>query len=357
MVKQAHQSIIELNGQRYNALTGKLIENASKPVDAPDSTQILSIDGVARLPLVRRGKTASKEIHKATQAGKTLMRRAVKKPSSITDRKTVAMDVMPHASNQTTTAVFHSVNSARGHRAEATRQNSLVSRFGGELRDAPDNVQHTPANQAVTETQVVAPASAASVFSVPSQTLANKMLTKGLRSANSHKETTAKKAKLHHRVGRKLGLSAKAASIASGSLAVLIIGGFFVYQNIPNIAVHYASAKAGVHASLPEYQPSGFAVSSRVEYSPGTIAIDYKANADDRTYTVTQKATNMNSETLKEHLTTTSTSTPLSFPESGRTIYLDGNSGANWVDKGVWYSISGDSSLNTDQLIKIATSL
>lgn len=315
---------------------------------------------VQRQPLAPRGKTASKQIHKTAQPSKTLMRHAVKKPSTITDHKTIAMDVVSHAPSQAATEVFHAVSPGREHRAEIIRQNSLVSRFGGELRQAQSDVKPAAARQLAGQTQPTAApeaVQAAAPAPLASRSATNKMLDKGLRNANSHEETMAKKAKLHHRVGKKLGLSARAASVAAGSLVVLVVGGFFAYQNIPNLSVRYASTKAGVRASLPAYQPSGFTVNSHVAYAPGEISVAYKANADNRAYVITQKNTNWNSDALKEHLMGETGNIPQSYPDSGRTIYLHDNHEADWVNNGVWYSISGDSSLNTDQLIKIATSL
>jgi len=47
----------------------------------------------------------------------------------------------------------------------------------------------------------------------------------------------------------------------------------------------------------------------------------------------------------------------MSYPDGGRTIFLHGSSDADWVEGGVWYSISGNANLNTEQLIKIAGSI
>ncbi len=185
----------------------------------------------------------------------------------------------------------------------------------------------------------------------------NNILDNGLRNATSHEEKLAKKAKLHHRVGHKLGLSAKATSIIAGSFVFLMVGGFFAYQNLPKISIRYASAKSGVHASLPTYEPSGFSLNNHVAYRPGEITVAYKANADNRAYNVVQKSTNWNSDALKEHIMSESGAAPQSYPDGGRTIYLHDNHEADWVQDGVWYSITGDSSLNTDQLIKIASSI
>lgn len=183
------------------------------------------------------------------------------------------------------------------------------------------------------------------------------MLDKGMRASTSHTSRTAKKQKLRHKVGSVLGLSKRATSIAAVTLSVFSFGTFFTYQNIPNINVRYAAAKSGVNASIPSYQPAGFSVNNHVQFSPGELTIAYKANADDRAYTVSQKNTSWNSDALKDHLVTKIGTTPMTYPDSGRTIYLHDDSSADWVQSGVWYSITGESSLNTDQLIKIATSI
>ncbi len=353
MGKQIHQSVIELNGQRFNARTGTMINGVSMP-----ATPIVrpTMTDVADRPRNPRATTASKQIHKATQPGKTLMRHAVKRPSTITDHRTIAMDVVPQKPGQVTLEKFHSVNPERGHRAESVRQNTRVSRFGGELRGAVT----LPSKQPMITTQLSMPVqhltTPLSQHRTGSATAA-KILEKGLRSATSHEAVMPKKAKLHHRFGKKLGLSARSATLVTSSMAVLVIGGIFAYQNIPNIAVHYASTKAGISASLPTYQPSGFTVNNHVTYSPGEISVAYKANADNRAYVVTQKTTNWNSDALKEHLMGISGSIPQIYPDSGRTIYLHDSHEADWVNNGVWYSITGNSDLNTDQLIKIATSL
>ncbi|MDB5182714.1 MAG: hypothetical protein JWO47_498 [Candidatus Saccharibacteria bacterium] len=352
--KQEHQSIIEFNGQRFNARTGRLIDGISAPISPTKPT----ISDMAPANHASRALTPSKQVHKTLQPSKTLMRRAVQKPSTITDRKTVAMDVVSHTPGQTAVEKFHSVSAERDLRAGKIRQNSLVNRFGGELHAsksviAPEKLNMLPEEQTVRE--VLASPLLSAKYDNRSAT--SKMLDKSLRSATSHEEKPIKKAKLHHRLGSKVGLSAKAASIAAGSLAVLLVGGFVAYQNIPNLSIRYASAKAGVHASLPTYQPAGFAINSHVGYSPGVISVAYKANADNRAYTITQKTTNWNSDALKEHLMGTTGIIPQSYPDNGQTIYLHDNNQADWVNNGVWYSITGNSNLNTDQLIKIATSL
>ena len=343
-------STIELNGKRYNARTGVVVDgflSSNKPVSSPAKPM--------RAPVVSRTQTTSKKMHKSTQPSRTLMRYAVKKPSTITTRKTIAMDVVQQAQNQAVATHFHTADPTRIKRANAIPQLSTISRFG--IVSSKASAAQPPA--AAQAAKTVSPPAAPKIMSEAAHhTGAQEVINKGLRAANSHEvHHQPKKAKLHHRIGRKLGLSSRATSVAAGGLSVMLLGAFFAYQNVPSISVRYASAKAGVHATLPGYRPSGFALTDRVKYEPGEVALAYKANADSRSYVVTQKTTSWNSEALQDHLTATSKMSPQTFPENGRTIYLHDGDQADWIEGGVWYSISGKSDLNTDQLIKIATSI
>jgi len=353
--QDTHQSIIELNGHRYDARTGKLLDSL-KPKPAKSGPTSMDV----RRPHITHVVKPTKSIHKSVQPSRTLMRRAVQKPSvAVKSDKAVSMDVV-HAARTGSVESFHQVSHKRLKRAESTPKNSLISRF------ADFSVPHShsyklsetiaPATVPVHQpTPVVSPPAVKAASYAHSKI--NKVLEKGLRSADSHSKKPIKKNRLHHRIGRKVGLNARAASIAASSVAVLAFGSFFAYQNIPNISVRYAAAKAGVHGGLPGYQPSGFAVSSHVKYSPGIITISYKANADGRGYNLTQKNTDWDSQALKDHIASSNGMTPQIYPDNGRTIYLHGESSADWVAGGVWYSISGNASLNTDQLIKIASSI
>ncbi len=340
-------STIELNGKRYDARTGTLIDGFR--------TVTRTVKAIPqKMPTVNRKPTPSKRVHKTIQPSQTLMRKAVKKPSVITTRKTVAMDVVPQAGEASALKNnFRMADEARFRRAKSIHKLPLVSRFG-----TIEPQDYTPAPAASIQSAApAAPNFPSPVMSPKKVSKTEKMLTDSLRTATSHKTPTVKKARLHHRLGKKLGLSKKAASVVACSIAVLAAGSVFLYQNMPGLSVRYASAKAGVAASLPEYQPAGFSVSKAVEYSPGQLTIAYHANADDRKYTITQKNTSWNSQALKDHIAAATGSEPQSYPDNGQTIYLHNDSSADWVDGGVWYSITGDSKLNTDQLIRIATSL
>ena len=290
------------------------------------------------------------------------MRRAVKKPSTIATRKTVAMDVVSHIPGQALSHAFHKPAVEREERARSVPKLSVITRFGDMTTKSKKLTDlHTYADTATTPAAApvnnfvhqIPPFSPVN----PVSTKTSRMLDKGLREADSHNTRVVKKLKLRHKIGRRFGLSARITSVSAGILAVLALGGFFAYQNVPNLSVRYAAAKAGVNGHLPTYQPSGFAINSHIKYSPGSITIAYKANADNRNYTLTQANTSWSSDALKDHLVTATGTQPQTYPQNGQTIYLHDGAQADWVNNGIWYSVSGNSSLNTDQLIKIASSI
>lgn len=86
--------------------------------------------------------------------------------------------------------------------------------------------------------------------------------------------------------------------------------------------------------------------------------LNYSSNSDEREFTITQRDSNWNSETLKSnYVLGASTEAPQTYEDKGRTIYLFGEGAATWVSNGIWYEIKGDSKLTPDQLVRIATSL
>jgi hypothetical protein len=178
-----------------------------------------------------------------------------------------------------------------------------------------------------------------------------------IENSSAHELPRHRKPRLHHRVTRKLHVKPRAAGLASLATAFLLIGGFFAYQNVPNLAVKMAATRAGVKAQLPAYRPAGFAMSGPVQYRPGHIAISFKSKTDDRNFVVSQSNSEWNSETLLENFVTSSRRPYQTYQDKGKTIYIYDGSNATWVDSGVWYKIEGNSSLNSDQLIRIANSL
>lgn len=150
----------------------------------------------------------------------------------------------------------------------------------------------------------------------------------------------------------------KYVNIFTISAAVLIIVGFIIYLNIPNISVRVASIQAGIDATFPEYHPDGYSLSGPVSYSNGEVTISFHANSGNAKFVIKQSKSPLDSSALKIQVDNSSNNQTSQSQEGGLTIYsYNDNNNADWVNGGILYSISGDAKLSSDQIRRIATSL
>lgn len=358
------QNVIEINGKRYDARSGRLLHRVGALSDT-----IKSIDGFTKSPhsipvkitrpMSPHHTTPAQHVHKKTEKSKTLMRSAVKKPAPL-HKATQANEHKLHTAIALSKPLLptHSINPGRILRAGHIKRSHLVSKFGRSIPGAlhiktvplpvqalPQDVPTLPMGNLTHRTENIA---------VPGN---HSRFTSALANAHSHEQPKAKhRNKLHHRVARKLRVSTKALNITAGLTAVLLLAGFIAYQNVPNLAMRVATARSGVHGKFPDYQPSGFGLNGPIEYRKGQITISFKSNTDDRSFKVVQESSDWTSETLLSSLTDKG-KRPLTLLKQGKTIYMyDGNNAA-WVSGGIKYRIEGKAELSSDQLLRLATSL
>lgn len=338
---------IEINGKRYDARTGKLLtSDIPAPVIEPKRTAHTSRTAIQVVAPV-----VSKQVHAQAQRSQTLMRHAVKKPTATkaplphTVKSPATLQATPIQSTRHM-PLYKNTDPERAKRADQIKRSQLVTKFSdisshAASQTVPTRIEQLPVVQAPQQhrnTKPLSPASSA--------------IEDGLRRAQSHKES------LHHAVKtKKSRKKTRLISLATSGLTLLLLTGFIAYQNVPNISMRYASTRAGIEAKAPTYQPSGFSLNNKIIYTPGQITMSFSSNSDDRTFTITQRESGWNSETLRTNYVSSTGSTVQTFEDKGRTIYLYGDSSATWVNGGVWYDIKGDSRLNSDQLIRIATSM
>lgn len=348
------QHTIELNGHLYDALTGTKLTGGTQAGEvSKPATRIKVVDGVQRPKSpIRRGHptTNIKTAKKVVQKSKTLMRTAVRKPAS-------------HPA--TSQAVFtpHHIPAPRLNRAQAVSQSARISRFGGHVSRLKPQVvalpvQAAPAVQAVTPLNLQHHASPVARVSAGTDRVS---LEQAVHNATSHQQHKLKKVTKHHHVthkaAHKLRVSPRAVHVAAGFAAAVLIGGYFIYQNIPNLAMKVAATRAGITASLPGYRPAGFALKGGIEYSTGQIKVSYKSNSDDRFFNLVQKASDWTDQALRDNFVAGTKRAYQIFESNGKTIYIFDDSSATWVEKGVWYQIQGNSALSSDQLVRLATSI
>lgn len=369
------KNIIELNGKRYDALTGKMLAAAPQPKPAAHHTPNRNsaaghvLDGVSRHPTTTPSSLSPHRLpahqvtHHIPERSKTLMRTAVKKPGLSASKpwqpagNTSATQSTGKSPEETPGSHYNllgsAINPLRAQRAKAVQKSGHISKYGSVATDSLP---------AATKTELLhvrpAPSAHPRPGHVPAASAAAPDPFKhALQHAHSHQQPAHKRPKLHHRTARKLGLTSRALSVVSGSLAILLLTGFFAYQNMPNLAMRVAARQAGFSATLPDYRPAGFTMRRSIQHQPGQVTISFRSNSDDRSYSVTQRASNLNSDALLDNFQASGSRSYQTFQDKGKTIYVYDDSNATWVSGGVLYEIAGDSALSNDQLLRIAASL
>jgi len=348
--------------KQTTALSGT-IRPIAQPIsysDAANTKKFMDVQRSARGSAKPSGHVKAHQ----PQHTQTLMRTAVKKPVAGQRIKAISpTDVL--ANDPMTVMVapklsIQQIDESRLARAKHTAKSKLIRRFA-----SPSAADIRPS--AAVRVYALPPAALqnAQVSSSITENQSMDIFTRALAEADAHKETyldpkklaraERKQAKQARRTEHK-PLRHRTATVVTASLAVLLLTGFVAYQNKTNIQLHLASAEAGFHASLPGYHPNGFAV-SKLKYSTDTISTVFNNSDSNQAYTLTQKASNWDSQTLLDNVVANSNKTYQTIQNKGRTIYIYNNNDATWVDGGIVYQVSSQGNLSTSQLIDIATSL
>ncbi|MEO6513656.1 MAG: hypothetical protein ABIR37_03135 [Candidatus Saccharimonadales bacterium] len=391
------KNTIELNGKRYDALTGTLLSHGTEPSEAVAVTikhhvkkpgtaahhtaSSASVPAGAKKAVaaprstgqvmdIRRAPAGHIKHHRP-EPSKTLMRKVVKKPEPSLKRsmktqprtdilaKTPAHLLVPKAS-------LHHIDVTRLKRAEHVAKNNLVSRFGQVSTPVANHAGHAAHQMKHDVNAVIAGVSSEissiqPVYAATANAIARPSMDifeQALARANSHKETYIDPKKAHRAAKRtQRHLTKRIARSGSIALAVVLVAGFIAYQNTANLTMRVASSKAGFQANMPGFKPSGFAA-AKFTYGKGFVAVNFHSNSDSRAFDLTQKVSNWDSEALlNEFVSDASGKSYQTLEASGRTIYTYGNNNATWVDHGVWFNVQSNGSLSTTQLVSLATSM
>ena len=340
MVKK--RTIVEINGRKYDANTGQIVSETPTATPVIDGFKApIASSSVNSAPKLRTVNTAN-SIHQQPQKTKKLHPAAVKKtvvPNTViskssTLRKPAAADVQP--------AVVQNPQSTRQERATLQTKSEHIRRFQASVQEAP-----APVEDQVEPEQVAAPI-APMPRAVPARP------SNVVEQSQPEVQTEKKKPGFLKRATQRRPRLVPAAIM---TVAVLAIGGYVAYQNIPNMALRLAAQRAGFNASLPGYSPSGFGFSGPVSYAEGVVELEYSSTSDDRSYSLVQKESSWDSQSLLDNFVTANSDDYLTFQERGLTVYIYDTSNATWVDGGIWYTVEGNSLLTSEQLLKIAGSL
>lgn len=381
------ENYIELNGKRYDARTGAILSGAA----ATQASAKRSVDGMVRPSAhavhaprthiaarthVQKPKAAVVATHKpvmdihrpatnhgthhlahhATKKSETLMRHAVHKPEPSLKRKAKAtssttalvgkpkFEIIKKLSHPT-------VDHKREKRSSLIERSEYIRRFAnpGTTPKAASRPAAIPAHEFK---PVHADTPAVHAVATP---VASSMdvFERALERANSHMELPVEHKKTKKRSSKKVKRSI---GLVAASFAVLVIAGFVAVQNEANLKLKMASSKAGFAATLPHYKPTGFAV-GKFTYSPGIVGINYTDSAQNESFSLVQKESSWDSRALHDNFVALQGASYQTYQSAGRTIYTYGQGNATWVNGGVWYKVTSAGSLNSTDLINLATSM
>jgi len=377
-----NNNFIEINGRRYNAVTGVAVGTAELPkirqsldgVIAPaasaQSAQPLRSNKTVSQPQQQthqsviqptkvqkpslqdvRRPTAKPATNHTPEQAKTLMRHAVHKPQPDLKRHLVAQsptDILIKQPQLPVTPKLSvaTVDSTRWHRAKAIAKSQLVSRF--------NQVQPSPPI-APTTTKVISQTLAQPLrqpaVKKPPKTTAD-LLQFAVEQATSHQEAPIKLKK-----SSRAGLNKHLVGIGTLAAAFVLLVGVLVHQNMADIKLNLASSKAGFAASLPAYQPPGFSLAN-ISSDTGTVALHFHSNSDtDRDFVVTEKPSGWDSPTLRDMFVSQTGQSYQTVESAGRILYIYGQRNITWVNGGIWYQIQSNDSLSNQQLVDLANSL
>ncbi len=375
------QNVIELNGKRYDAITGaylgkshvvpehirtnfakgKVIDGFMRPAHPsmarpkPAAKPVMDVVPAVEMPakVEAKARAAQPQTHHKShteaahvkahkpERSKTLMRRATTKPhfemkKAIHHTQAPAEIMAKPASAIAVKRSAYGVDHDRQTRALATLRHQNIRHFHPSGKP--------PALHTVSQDVPTIPVRAAPVHTPRPQP---DIFERAIANANSHQQPAHKvrRHRSHHRLKNSLAIVA----------TFLVIGSFVTYLNLPQLQLRFASMQAGFGASMPSYLPTGYALEDGVQRSGGTISLSFRSG--DSNFRITQQSSDWNSQTLLDN-TLALNGQHETVEKNGQTIFVyDNSTRAAWVNGGVRYDISGNAQLSSDEIVSIAASL
>ena len=355
-VRMRGKQTIVINGKVYDAITG-LPSAAPDVVSRHVATTVVAQNirpshAAVSKPVVTRSAHHAANSHITAHKSKTLQREFLKKPAS---SQSVGSSRRKPTSGHVQKSPLIQRFAAHPQPLQTAAVRPAVSTVGGMNSDISraKHVSKPAAIVARTQSLVASPVSVPVGPNLNTRSVKEQLIAKRMATANvvSHVDTTKKT--------RKSLFSSKPrlASMASASFAIIVLGGYFTYLNMPGLSVRVAAAQADVAASFPDYHPDGYRFNGPVAFAPGQVSIDFVANGGNTRYTVTEQKSTWDSQAVYNNVVAKAAEDSyVTNSQQGLTVYTFKGEAA-WVNKGILYTISGDAPLSNEQLLRIAGSM
>lgn len=343
-----------INGKVYDALTGLPVAAPDPVMSAADEKfhvasekpRIVQITPtITHSVATSRTSVHAKQTHRTTQKSATLRRDVLVKPKPAA--QVGAARRAPAAGHISRSPAISRFAPHPQPLTSRPKQNWTPRLDITPVRTAPAAIVQK--KQALAENKpTLKAAPALSTRSLKEQLIAERLATV--------ETTSAPKTSAHPRK-RFFAKQPRLASLMAASLAIMVLGGYLTYLNMPGLSVRVAAAQADVAATYPDYHPDGYRFSGPVAYAPGQVAINFEANGGTTKYTVSEQKSTWDSQAVYDNVVAKEADDSyVTNSQQGLTIYTFKGEAA-WVNKGILYTISGDAPLSNEQLLRIAASL
>lgn len=366
-------NFITINGKRYDAKTGKLLDSTVPKKNQPAATgnpaksatksdpkkaeahkiAISTVETITKPTRPARAAAAKAKSH--IHRSKTLNRSAVKAPilSEIYKSKATA------SRSEANKIATRTQTEVRLEKAKQIARSEAIHKFHNspKKREAQSNLKEN--KQQTVDKEAIKKEAAISTR----HDLTNHIKQRHNFSGDRRKKpqvsfahaSTAKPvivSKSNHKKSHR-GL----VRFATAGLALLLIAGYVAYLNVPMLSMRVAANRAGIAANMP-HQPSGYSLNGPIAYNNGQVQINFKSNSDDRNFSVTQQKSSWDSDALLAHNVKPRSEKYTTYQDSGLTVYVLEDGSATWVNAGKLYSLDGQNAqLDSQQILDLATSM
>jgi hypothetical protein len=332
------KATIVINGRHYDAATGLMAERGAvqaprrhvgndmaefeKPV-AKFASPIHKPEEIKNEKSSRKHTTAT-AVHGSPQRSQTLVRSAVKKPASA-----------------------HQVEHKREH-IHVTKS-PHITKFAKHPQPIQKRVEHQVAQ---IETPQVHHKAVGAQHTMPTKQISSRAIKEHL--VNEQLE----KAQPRHEEYEPRRSKGRFTSLATASLALVLLGGYLTYINMPSLSIRVAAVQAGIEATLPEYHPDGYRFNGPASYAQGEVDMTFSANAGPQSYSIVQKASDWDSQAVLDNYVMKESNGEYNIRSTqGLTVYTFGTKAA-WVNDGILHVIDyNNAPLSYSQIERIAASM
>lgn len=358
------QRTITINGRRYDAQTGLVVDDGSaesaETVIAPAEVRSIAHQNI-HAPVLQRSQTLHRRSSAKPEAAKVsaepaktteaVAPQAAIKPLVRRTPSRIRPDIRPRNSAQTMSPTTPLTRKQAPVLAPVTSQTTQkpaasVARPQHHAKDIP--AQPHPAVQKAHAQQLQKPVpNRTHAAPKPAATIKNEAIESALSKAVVNQK--------QHKQPKKR-LFSRLASVGASALALILLGGYFTYINMPNLSVRVAAAQAGFDASYPDYHPDGYRLNGPIAAENGKVTMKFASNSGPQNFSIAQEKSNWDSMAVQEYVSETSNNNAITTAVDGLTIYIYGSNAA-WVNGGVLYTVDGDAPLSGEQIRRIATSM